>query len=161
MILPHWYTYSTAPIIADTQFLQIYTHTIVSFDHILNHKTNSINLKVGNKYISKDISSNVYKFCKTILSKPWVNEETMVIIKCLNWKKKPHNSWNTVKQLKTLLSLFRNYEQLKILKSLSNYLRVLVSLTLWLSVKESSCQCRRCWVLGLGRSPGIGNGNLF
>ena len=35
------------------------------------------------QHTAKVISSNVCKFCKTILNKPWVNEETMVIIKCL------------------------------------------------------------------------------
>ena len=35
----------------------------------------------------------------------------------------------------------------------------------WLSVKESTCQCRRFWRHGfdpwVGRSPGVGNGNPF
>ena len=35
----------------------------------------------------------------------------------------------------------------------------------WLSVKESTCQCRRCWRHGfdlwVGRSPGVGNGSPF
>ena len=43
--------------------------------------------------------------------------------------------------------------------------RFVIWLPWWLSDKVSTCQCRRCWrwgsIPGLGRSPGVGNGNLL